>query len=138
MLDDTQGERDHLNDCWMSVNQALNWTAQTVAAAWDIRDSLMGAAYYTPLQKTSMLSSGGHDDTMLTFRPNEAWASSDLGVTWSLFPRVPYVGRNHAAMRVASNGMLVVVAGKTDEVGIVPGSGETNANLDLNDVCGFL
>ena len=134
MVDDHTGASGtYLNDCWMSTNQGLTWSVQTLAAAWDIRDSLMGASYYSPqLQKTVLINSGGHDDTSLNFRPNEVWGSSDMGVTWSLFPRAPYVGRNHAAMRQLSNGVLIVVAGKTDEAGVV--NGVTNANLGLNDV----
>ena len=119
----------------MSTNQGITWQAQTLNATWDIRDSLMGVAYYSSqLEKTVVLHSGGHDDTNLNFRPNEVWASSDLGVTWTLFPRAPYVGRNHAAMRLSPNGVLVVVAGKTDEVGTNPLTGLPNNNLGLNDV----
>ena len=84
--DHTGASGTYLNDVWMSTTQGVSWTLQTLAAAWDIRDSLMGVAYYSqPLQRTILLNSGGHDDTTLNFRPNEVWASSDLGVTWSLF-----------------------------------------------------
>jgi hypothetical protein len=120
---------------WMSSNQGVTWQAQTLAAPWDIRDSIMGAAYYsTQLQKTIIISSGGHDDTTLNFRPNEVWASSDLGVSWTLFPRAPYIGRNHAAMVAASNGVLVVVGGKSDLVGTNTLLNTTNKNLGLNDI----
>ena len=114
---------------WMSSTQGLTWQQQTAAAAWDIRDSMMGVSFFsTQLQKVVIVHSGGHDDTTLNFRPNEVWGSSDQGVSWTLFPRAPYVGRNHASMQVASNGVMVVVAGKTD---VVTGS---DANTGFNDI----
>ena len=114
---------------WMSSTQGVSWQLQTAAAQWDIRDSMMGASFYsTQLQRVVIIHSGGHDDSSLNFRPNEVWGSSDQGVSWTLFPRAPYVGRNHASMQMASNGVLVVVAGKTD---IVTGS---VTNTGVNDV----
>ena len=112
----------------MSSTQGVTWQLQTAAAAWDIRDSMMGVSYYsTQLQRVVIVHSGGHDDSTLNFRPNEVWGSSDMGVSWTLFPRAPYVGRNHASMQLASNGVIVVVAGKTD---VVTGS---NSNTGFND-----
>ena len=200
--DHTGASGTYLNDVWISSNQGTNWTLQTGAAQWDIRDrytaqhstlvapvslhdaqslpmpfpssltphsthntprptahlilpslstdltplllctcvlpyacSLLGASFYSSqLQRTILLQSGGHDDTTLNFRPNEVWASSDLGVSWTLFPRAPYIGRNHAAMVLAPNGVLVVVAGKTDLVGFNILANATNSNLGVNDV----
>ena len=58
MVDDHTGASGtYLNDCWMSTNQGVSWTAQTLAAPWDIRDSLMSASYYSSaLQKTIIIS----------------------------------------------------------------------------------
>ena len=91
--------------------------------------------YSTQLQKVVIIHSGGHDDdSTLNFRPNEVWGSSDQGVTWTLFPRAPYLGRNHASMQVASNGVMVVVGGKTDVV-TVTGNG-TNSQHGLQTTSG--
>ena len=132
--DHTGATGTYLNDVWMSSSQGVTWQLQTAAAAWDIRDSLMGVSFYsTQLQKVVIVHSGGHDDTTLNFRPNEVWGSSDQGVTWTLFPRAPYVGRNHASMQLASNGVMVVVAGKTDVVTPLAGGG-TDTNTGFNDI----
>ena len=131
--DHTGASGTYLNDVWMSTTQGVTWQLQTAAAAWDIRDSMMGVSFYsTQLQKVVIIHSGGHDDSTLNFRPNEVWGSSDQGVTWTLFPRAPYLGRNHASMQVASNGVMVVVGGKTDVV-TVTGNG-TNSNTGFNDI----
>jgi hypothetical protein len=115
------------------VNGGLNWTAQTLSPAWDIRDAMLSASFYSPfLSQHVLLHTGGHDDTVLNFRPNEVWGSSDLGVSWTLFPRAPFRGRNHGAMLVTPQNLLVVVAGKTD----LPGSlyGYPTTNLGVNDI----
>src|SRR6185312_11603825 len=92
--DHTGASGTYLKDVWQSTDQGITWHAQTLSANWDIRDSMMGVSYYSSfLQKTIILHSGGHDDSSLNFRPNEVWASSDLGVSWTLFPRAPYTGR---------------------------------------------
>ena len=43
--DHTGASGTYLNDVWLSSNQGLNWTQQTAAAAWDIRDRC--AAHHT-------------------------------------------------------------------------------------------
>ena len=68
-----QGSSGYLNDVWLtSTTNVSIWQQQSAAAPWDIRDSILGAAYYSSqLRKTVLLLTGGHDDTSLNFRPNE-------------------------------------------------------------------
>ena len=122
------------NSVWMSTNSGNSWQQQTAQAPWLARDGPSAASYYSSvLGKTVLYVSTGYvypavvQNVGVVYNTsdeiaedngnavNDVWASSDMGVSWSLVTSNPgFPCRSHGRMRATQNGVLLISDGSSE------------------------
>ena len=107
------GDKERLNDVWLSSDKGRNWQLQTAQAGWSSRI----APFVLNLRNKAtnvdvLLLFGGVDGTSDT---NDVWYSTNQGIRWALMTgRASWPSRNNLNAEVTKAGLIVLTAGKHD------------------------
>ena len=107
------GDKQRLNDVWMSSDKGKNWVRQSASAPWSAR-----IAPFVLNQRNK----GTGSDVLVLFGGvdgnsdlNDVWVSTTQGTRWTLMTaRATWPSRNNLNAEVTRAGLIVLTAGKHD------------------------
>ena len=112
-----------LNDIWMSSNQGVSWTAQSMNPPWPVRMESSTVTYRSTYYAADVLYNiggcsvaqvfTGANPTLVETGYNDVFASTNMGVTWyNITTMAPWSARCGVTVASTSSGVLALVGGR--------------------------